>query len=181
MAHAMQKIIRALSVRNAIGEDRMSQPAARAGIPPWMRLAPLIRSTFASVGAPPFHFPLPSTQDLLLEGGDTRILLDLLRGTNRYGCVPYPDPGMLAFGSSTASSISEDGFAAAERLRQRLLLGQPVACGVRHGTPVSALRICASARLAVEAVSRRCADEVIARALMVLEKAGRLASVIRSS
>lgn len=32
-------------------------------------------------------------------------------------------------------------------------LGQPVMLGVRDGTPISALRICASARLAVEALS----------------------------
>jgi hypothetical protein len=49
-------------------------------------------------------------------------------------------------------------------------LGQPVMCGERAGEPVSALRVCASARMAVEA-SRGEADAVIQRSLAVLDKA----------
>jgi hypothetical protein len=66
--------------------------------------------------------PLPSTAQLLVEGGDTRIMLDPDRAVNKYGCRPLPDPQLLAFGSSTASVISAAGFAAAEHLRHRLLL-----------------------------------------------------------
>ncbi len=65
---------------------------------------------------------LPSTAQLLVEGGDTRIALDSDRAVNKYGCRPFPDPQLLAFGSSTASVISTAGFAAAEQLRDRLLL-----------------------------------------------------------
>ncbi len=65
---------------------------------------------------------LPSTAQLLVEGGDARITLDPDRAVNQYGCRPFPDPQLLAFGSSTASVISAAGFAAAERLRHRLLL-----------------------------------------------------------
>lgn len=64
---------------------------------------------------------LPSTEQLLLAGGDARITVDPLSGLNKYGCGPLPDPQLLAFGSSTASIISTEGFNAADRLRQKLL------------------------------------------------------------
>src|SRR5262245_59448525 len=63
---------------------------------------------------------LPATEQLLLEGGDLRLALDG-RGLNKYGCQAYPDPEMAAFGSSTASIISETAFIAADRLRRRLI------------------------------------------------------------
>lgn len=65
---------------------------------------------------------LPSTEQLLVEGGDARILLDAARAANKYGCPPFPDTQLAAFGSSTASVISAEGFAAADRLRLRLSL-----------------------------------------------------------
>ncbi len=64
---------------------------------------------------------LPGTEDLLITGGDARIALDPVSGLNKYGCRPFPDPALLDFGSSTASVISQSGFAAASRLRERLL------------------------------------------------------------
>ncbi|MDI1277101.1 hypothetical protein [Methylobacter sp.] len=70
---------------------------------------------------PPIPDSLPSTEQLLLAGGDARLALDPLSGLNKYGCQPFPDPQLLAFGSSTASVISTEGFAAANRLRQKLL------------------------------------------------------------
>ena len=63
---------------------------------------------------------LPSTAQLLVEGGDARIVLDPLSAINQYGCPALPDPDLLAFGSSTASVISPAGYAAADRLRERL-------------------------------------------------------------
>lgn len=65
---------------------------------------------------------LPLTAQLLTEGGDARITLDAASGLNKYGCAPVPDSGMIALGSSTASIISPEGFAAAESLRNRLYL-----------------------------------------------------------
>jgi hypothetical protein len=53
----------------------------------------------------------------LVEGGDDRIILDPETGLNRYGCGLRPDDGLTAFGSSTASTISPAGFAAAEARR----------------------------------------------------------------
>lgn len=63
---------------------------------------------------------LPSTEALLVSGGDARIALQPVHGVNRYGCRPHPDPGLADFGSSTASTISAHAFAAAGRLRDRL-------------------------------------------------------------
>ncbi len=68
----------------------------------------------------PRRVDIPATADLLVDGGDSRLALDPRRHTNKYGCGPRPDPGLMAFGSSTASVISERGFAAADRLRRRL-------------------------------------------------------------
>jgi len=55
-------------------------------------------------------------------------------------------------------------------------LGQPVACGRHDGRAVSALRLCASARLAAEATAQggTRAGAVIARAMGVLDRAARL-------
>lgn len=64
---------------------------------------------------------LPGTEQLLISGGDARIALDTASGLNKYGCQPFPDPALLAFGSSTATTISQAGFAAADQLRERLL------------------------------------------------------------
>lgn len=61
---------------------------------------------------------LPDLSVLLAEGGDARI--ELRFGRNEYGCRPYPDPDLAAFGSSTASTISESAFRAAGILRERL-------------------------------------------------------------
>ncbi|MDO9106225.1 MAG: hypothetical protein Q7U57_14835 [Methylovulum sp.] len=64
---------------------------------------------------------LPSTAQLLTAGGDARIALDAVTGLNAYGCSPYPEPELLAYGSSTASVISPEGYGYAQRMRQRLL------------------------------------------------------------
>ncbi|MFZ4698831.1 MAG: hypothetical protein ACOYMG_02160 [Candidatus Methylumidiphilus sp.] len=64
---------------------------------------------------------LPPTGQLLLDGGDDRIALNPETGLNKYGCGPLPSQRLLAFGSSTASTISEQAFAAAGNLRDRLL------------------------------------------------------------
>lgn len=63
----------------------------------------------------------PTTEQLLLFGGDARVALDPVSGLNKYGCRPYPDEGLLAFGSSTASVVSQAGFLAANTLRERLI------------------------------------------------------------
>ena len=59
---------------------------------------------------------LPALQDVLLSGGDDRLVLDARSGRSRYGCLPCPDNGLVALGSSTASAISVAGYAAAQTL-----------------------------------------------------------------
>jgi len=63
---------------------------------------------------------LPSTAALLTTGGDARIAVDAASGLNLYGCRPYPDLALLAYGSSTASVISTAGYDCANQLRERL-------------------------------------------------------------
>jgi hypothetical protein len=63
---------------------------------------------------------LAPTTTLLTHGGDARITLDPATGRNKYGCSPAPEAAIADFGSSTASSISTRGYAAAEALRERL-------------------------------------------------------------
>lgn len=62
-----------------------------------------------------------STELLLLSGGDARLHIDPASGVNKYGCAALPDHSLVAFGSSTGSTISSRGFAAAQSLHLRLL------------------------------------------------------------
>jgi hypothetical protein len=43
---------------------------------------------------------------LLVQGGDERLVLDPAQGVNRYGCAPWPDRRIAAFGSATCSTLS---------------------------------------------------------------------------
>ena len=65
---------------------------------------------------------LSDTAQCLTSGGDARIALDAISGMNQYGCRPFPDPTMLAYGSSTASIISSQGYQHANQLHQRLVV-----------------------------------------------------------
>ncbi|NHN88475.1 hypothetical protein [Acetobacter conturbans] len=65
------------------------------------------------------------SETLMAAGGDARLQLDPRTGLNHYGCSHRPRPWAATFASSTASSVSERGFAAAEDARltlQRALL-----------------------------------------------------------
>ncbi len=68
----------------------------------------------------------------------------------------------------------------ASPLRGRL--GQPVTCGTRNGTPVSALRLCASARLVTGALQngKESGQQAIHEACAVLDKAALLAAKVNS-
>ncbi len=67
------------------------------------------------------QFNLPLTAQLLTCGGDARIVCDTTHGKNQYDCPPRPEPEVLAYGSSSASTITLGSFTAAERLRLRLM------------------------------------------------------------
>jgi glutamate/tyrosine decarboxylase-like PLP-dependent enzyme len=60
-------------------------------------------------------------EQLLSAGGGSRLEVDAASGLNGYGCAAQPRREALAFGSSTASSISPQAYAAAEALRQELI------------------------------------------------------------
>jgi glutamate/tyrosine decarboxylase-like PLP-dependent enzyme len=62
-----------------------------------------------------------TTEDLLISGGGSRLALDPTTGLNAYGCAPRPRADVLAFGSSTASSVSPPAYAAADALRKELI------------------------------------------------------------
>jgi hypothetical protein len=63
---------------------------------------------------------LLGTAEALLEtGGDIRLAKDPRSGLNGYGCSHRPRPWAITFSSSTASSSSERGYAAADAARLR--------------------------------------------------------------
>ncbi|MFZ6734619.1 hypothetical protein ACO0LG_22000 [Undibacterium sp. Ji42W] len=65
------------------------------------------------------HAPFPTLDQLLTGGGDARIALDD-DGYNKYGCGIVPDNLSLAFGSATASTISDMARSAANVVYQKL-------------------------------------------------------------
>jgi hypothetical protein len=68
--------------------------------------------------APEFAEPV---ERLIAAGGDSRLVVDPASGLNRYGTTPRPRPEAVHFSSSTASSISDYGFAICDMLRRDLL------------------------------------------------------------
>ena len=79
----------------------------------------------SSAVRPPFasDTKIPSLAQLLVDGGDSRIALDT-HGVNKYGCTVEPqsaEDSMFAFGSATASTISQRGFAAANHVYQKIV------------------------------------------------------------
>jgi hypothetical protein len=58
--------------------------------------------------------------EALLSGGNSRLALDPRTLLNKYGTSPWPRPAELSFSSSTASTISEEAYAAAHTLFVRL-------------------------------------------------------------
>ena len=85
---------------------------------PGASVARLVPTAEADQGRSPLH---ASAAELMCLGGDARLHLAPSSRANRYGCGPTPDPSLVAFGSSTASTISQEAFTAVERLRARLL------------------------------------------------------------
>ncbi|HYM03680.1 MAG TPA: hypothetical protein VET85_12090, partial [Stellaceae bacterium] len=60
-------------------------------------------------------------ETLLASGGDTRLQIDPNTRLNGYGCRPYPRPEAFTFASSTATSISNRAYVAAEAARCDLI------------------------------------------------------------
>ena len=102
------------------GEQRISLENIRPAVAFGAALATeeTVGLDFDKIGKHPAA-ELPATMRLLTDGGDARIVCGP-HGANRYGCSSTPEPDVLAYGSSTASTISDAGFAAADALRKRL-------------------------------------------------------------
>jgi hypothetical protein len=62
-------------------------------------------------------------EEYLTQGGDRRISCDPLSGLNHYGCPPFPQPLVLAYGSSTASAISASSQEALEAYWHHFVAG----------------------------------------------------------
>lgn len=62
----------------------------------------------------------PPLEAMLAGGGDARVVCGATTGRNQYGCAFAPEAGIADFASSTASTISARGYAAAAALRERL-------------------------------------------------------------
>jgi selenocysteine lyase/cysteine desulfurase len=60
-------------------------------------------------------------EQLLVSGGDTRLVVNPQTGRNGYECLPRPS-GVVPFGSCTSSTVSQRGFDAAQNL-QRTICG----------------------------------------------------------
>ncbi len=76
---------------------------------------------------------------LLATGGDARLRIGEETRLNHYGTSHRPRPWAVTYASSTASSLSERGFAAAEQARRRLARGIP-AGGVAGRDELRAVR-----------------------------------------
>jgi hypothetical protein len=63
---------------------------------------------------------LGTAEALMETGGDIRLARDPVSGLNGYGCSHRPRPWAVTFASSTASSSSERGYAAADLWRLRV-------------------------------------------------------------
>ena len=59
---------------------------------------------------------------LLEAGGDVRLRVDPQTGLNAYGCSHRPRPWAITFASTTASSVSQRAYIAAESARRRITL-----------------------------------------------------------
>ncbi len=78
------------------------------------------KDTLPAIAADGWRAVFPAVEQWLVDGGDTRLDLDVATGLNKYGCAPRPGAGAFDFASSTASSISPRGWAAAQALAERL-------------------------------------------------------------
>ena len=91
-------------------------------------------------------WPLLAPAEAIMEtGGDIRLQLDPQTRLNGYGASHRPRPWAITYASSTASSISERGYAAADAARRAATTAM-----LRHGDrrPIAALLSAVRARLA---------------------------------
>ena len=63
---------------------------------------------------------LQSTESLLIQNADTRLVLNPDTGLNRYGCSPKPRKQIYSFSTSTGTSVSKSAFKEIELWHQKL-------------------------------------------------------------
>lgn len=125
------------------------EPQEPCAISAWLapRLSAGMDAPVADIGRPAPELS-GTVEDLLLAGGDSRLLLDPHTGLNRYGVPPRPRPEAIHFSSSTASPVSEHGFQVCELFRRAL---QFEAVGARRGDA-------AALRALIDAAAREMLD-----------------------
>jgi hypothetical protein len=107
-------------------------PQDRAALPPWVAamagdippsgavLASVAAATNAEIERIRAAWSwLGTTESLMETGGDIRLETDPRSALNGYGCSHRPRPWAITFASSTASSSSERGYVAADKIRLR--------------------------------------------------------------
>lgn len=104
-------------------EDRAAQPLWAAAMAGDVSPGPGIIAQYFGLSAPQAellhgHWQCLGTAEALMEmGGDIRLARDPRTALNGYGCSHRPRPWAVTFASSTASSCSERGYIAADRVR----------------------------------------------------------------
>lgn len=61
-----------------------------------------------------------TTEQIIVYGGGSRLLLDSATNLNKYGIPPHPRPDAIHFSSSTATPVSDYGFALIDLVRSTL-------------------------------------------------------------
>jgi hypothetical protein len=84
-------------------------------------MSPSKTSHPSNVTAPASHGLTSPLESILTSGGDLRLRLNPVDLLNGYGCQPWPRPEAFTFASSTATSISDRGFAAGAEAQQGLI------------------------------------------------------------
>jgi hypothetical protein len=64
--------------------------------------------------------PLAPLSELLVSGGDLRLVIDPETGCNKYGCRPEPRDEIFSLSTSTASTISARAYEHVQRARREL-------------------------------------------------------------
>ncbi len=103
-----------LSIRAAIVNHRTTHADIDELVDATLRFGAAIAASAASAvsreRAASAPFVLLATEQLLLQGGDERLVLVGPGRFNQYGCSNLPDTDLAAFGSSTATSISDTAW-----------------------------------------------------------------------
>ena len=139
-------------------EAALAELAAFRAIPDWKiarTLQAFARATAAALAADPLFEVLPTPRP------DRRAL----GGEAAWDAVPTIFPFLLRHADGRPFTCAQTDAVYRDLAREGLQLGQPVACGVRDGAPAAALRLCASARLVVDALQGEGGEAALVQAV----------------